>query len=208
MLGFIFLQSGSQQLDQAANQITKASIELAEATANYGALKVIFGIFMIFMILIVVLFIYQIFTLTRKVDNIHNAALKTQEYFEGAADRTIGEVEANVIIRRSLNQLSQAIKYYILRIRIENHIDDKEGTKHKVAMIARNEYSELRSFLSNFICNDKQLSDVLNDEDMEVAMSFALEQIYIPNGEFSISNMDQSVDLLVNGFKLNCLRKL
>ena len=122
MILYLLLQTlNSDGLNKAVGQITESSVKLAEATANYGALKMVFSVFMIFMIVIVLLFVYQIFVLTKKVDIIHTAATKTQEYFEGVSDRTIGTSQGQVIIRRSFNGLSQSIKYVILRIRLENH---------------------------------------------------------------------------------------
>ena len=82
------LQTQEPNIDNAVTQVTQASVELAEAAANYGALKIIFGIFMVFIIIVVVLFVYQIFSLTKKMDIIHTAAVRTQEYFDGASDRT------------------------------------------------------------------------------------------------------------------------
>lgn len=202
------LYSGNPQLDQAVNQITKSSLELAEATSNYGALKIIFSIFMIFMILIVILFIYQIIVLTKKIDIIHTAAVKTEEYFDGVGSRTIGLSQGQIIIRRSFNGLSQIIKYYILRIRLENHIDNKVYIKNKVSRVVRYELSELNTFLANFLCEDKPLNNIMDDEEMDVIEDFMVEQIYIPKSDFSISSMDQSVTILINGIKLNYIKKL
>ena len=44
-----------QKLNQAVQSLTKSSIELAEAASNYGALKVIFGVFMIFIMVMLVM---------------------------------------------------------------------------------------------------------------------------------------------------------
>lgn len=202
------LYSGNPQLDQAVNQIAKSSIELAEATSNYGALKIIFSIFMIFMILIVILFIYQIIVLTKKIDIIHTAAVKTEEYFDGVSSRTIGLSQGQIVIRRSFNSLSQIVKYYILRIRLENHIDNKAYIKNKVSRVVRYELSELNTFLANFICEDKPLNNIMDDDDMDVIEDFMVEQIYIPKSDFSISSMDQSVTIFINGIKLNYIKKL
>ena len=38
------LQTQGPNIDNAVTQVTQASVELAEAAANYGALKIIFGI--------------------------------------------------------------------------------------------------------------------------------------------------------------------
>lgn len=208
MINYFCQISTDKAIDRAADQITKASIDLAEATANYGALKVVFGIFMVFMIIIVILFIYQIFALSQKIGNIYTAAIKTQEYFEGVSDRTVGESQANVIIRRSMTTFSQTIKYYIIRMRLENHLDDKEATKVRITRLIKNEYSELRSFLSQFLCNEQQLSDIVDDEDVDIIVDFIIEQVYFNNTEFSVSGMDQSTDILINGIKLTYLKKI
>lgn len=209
MILYLLLQTlNSDGLNKAVGQITESSVKLAEATANYGALKMVFSVFMIFMIVIVLLFVYQIFVLTKKVDIIHTAATKTQEYFEGVSDRTIGTSQGQVIIRRSFNGLSQSIKYAILRIRLENHIDNKEMVYNKVSRMIKNEFSEINSFFSNFICDEKPLCEILNDEDEGVIKEFMLEQIYISKENFSISNMDQSTDILINGIKLIYIKNL
>lgn len=209
MILYLLLQTlNSDGLNKAVGQITESSVKLAEATANYGALKMVFSVFMIFMIVIVLLFVYQIFVLTKKIDIIHTAATKTQEYFEGVLDRTIGTSQGQVIIRRSFNGLSQSIKYAILRIRLENHIDNKEMVCNKVSGMIKNEFSEINSFFSNFICDKKPLCEILNDEDEDVIKEFMLEQIYISKENFSISNMDQSTDILINGIKLIYIKNL
>lgn len=209
MILYLLLQTlNSDGLNKAVGQITESSVKLAEATANYGALKMVFSVFMIFMIVIVLLFVYQIFVLTKKVDIIHTAATKTQEYFEGVSDRTIGTSQGQVIIRRSFSGLGQSIKYEILRIRLENHIDNKEMVYNKVSRMIKNEFSEINSFFSNFICDEKPLCEILNDEDEDVIKEFMLEQIYISKENFSISNMDQSIDILINGIKLIYIKNL
>lgn len=202
------LQTQEPNIDNAFTQITRASVELAEAAANYGALKIIFGIFMVFIIIVVVLFVYQIFSLTKKMDIIHNAAVRTQEYFDGASDRTIGRSQAQTLIRRGMNSLSNTIKYRILRIRLENHIDDVEFTKNKINRVVKNDFIEFTSYLSNFLCDEKQLSVVVDEQDVDVIVDFITEQVYIPKDEFTISGLDQSTDILVNGIKLSYLKNL
>lgn len=206
-MGYL-LQIQDTSIDNAVTQVTKASVELAEAAANYGALKIIFGIFMVFIIIVVLLFVYQIFSLTKKMDIIHTAAVKTQEYFEGASDRTIGKTQAQILIRRGMNSLSNTIKYRILRIRLENHIDDVELTKNKINRVVKNDFIEFTSYLSNFLYGEKQLSVVVDEQDVDVIVDFITEQVYIPKDEFTVSGLDQSTDILVNGIKLNYLKSL
>lgn len=202
------LQTQGPNIDNAVTQVTQTSVELAEAVANYGALKIIFGIFMVFIIIVVVLFVYQIFSLTKKMDIIHNAAVRTQEYFDGASDRTIGRSQAQILIRRGMNSLSNTIKYRILRIRLENHIDDVELTKNKINRVVKNDFIEFTSYLSNFLYDEKQLSVVVDEQDVDVIVDFITEQVYIPKDEFTVSGLDQSTDILVNGIKLSYLKNL
>lgn len=202
------LQTRGPNIDNAVTQVTQASVELAEAAANYGALKIIFGIFMVFIIIVVVLFVYQIFSLTKKMDIIHNAAIRTQEYFNGASDRTIGRSQAQILIQRGMNSLSNTIKYRILRIRLENHIDEVELTKNKINRVVKNDFIEFTSYLSNFLCDEKQLSVVVDEQDVGVIVDFITEQVYIPKDEFTVSGLDQSTDILVNGIKLSYLKNL
>ena len=54
-----------QKLNHAVQSLTKSSIELAEAASNYGALKVIVGIFMVLVVVMVVMFIYTLWNLNK-----------------------------------------------------------------------------------------------------------------------------------------------
>ena len=193
-----FAQEDSK-LDHVVQSLTKSSIELAEAASNYGALKVIFGIFMVMVLVMVVMFVYTV---------VSESSQQVKEFFDGAADSTIGITEAQILIRREFNCLGHILKYAILRIRFENHIDNKESTVKKVESLVNNEYSELCGLLSNFTCNGKSLSNIFEPQDNEAIKDMVIEQIYIPKDQFTISNMDQSVGMYLNGLKLIYLKKL
>lgn len=203
----MILQVDTQQVGSAVDQLTKSSIELAQAASDYGALKVIFGIFMVFMILIVGLFIYQVFALNKKIEIIGKASEKTQTYFEGVSQRTIGSTQASLIIRRNIDVLGQTIKYQILRTRLENHIDDKERTQEKIKMIVKNEDTELFNFTNQFLYQDKPLSELLEEGNTPVIINFMIEQVYTPKDKFTVSGMDQAVGLLIHGIKLEYMQK-
>ena len=196
------------KLDHVVQSLTKSSIELAEAASNYGALKVIFGIFMVMVLVMVVMFVYTIWNLNKKVTVVSESSQQVKEFFDGAADSTIGITEAQILIRREFNCLGHILKYAILRIRFENHIDNKESTIKKVESLVNNEYSELCGLFSNFTCNGKSLSNIFEPQDNEAIKDMVIEQIYIPKDQFTISNMDQSVGMYLNGLKLMYLKKL
>lgn len=208
MLSILLQTENLNNLTESVNKVTDSSIRIAQAANDFGALRVAFGVFMIFIIIIVILFIWQIFVLSGKLNTIYGAAVKTTEYFETSAEGDIGPSQAQVIVRRNFNSLSQAIKYYILRIRLENHIDDKNKIKVKIDRLVRNEFSELTTYLSNFKCNKKVLSFIVEDDDIQMVEDFIFEQIYIPKNDFTISNMDQSTSIFINGLKLSYIKKI
>lgn len=208
MLSVLLQTENLNNLTESVNKVTDSSIRIAQAANDFGALRVAFGVFMIFIIIIVILFIWQIFVLSGKLNTIYGAAVKTTEYFETSAEGDIGPSQAQVIVRRNFNSLSQAIKYYILRIRLENHIDDKDKIKVKIGRLVRNEFSELTTYLSNFKCNKKVLSFIVEDDDIQMIEDFIFEQVYIPKNDFTISNMDQSTSIFINGLKLSYIKKI
>lgn len=208
MLSILLQTENLNNLTESVNKVTDSSIRIAQAANDFGALRVAFGVFMIFIIIIVILFIWQIFVLSGKLNTIYGAAVKTTEYFETSAEGDMGPSQAQVIVRRNFNSLSQAIKYYILRIRLENHIDDKNKIKVKIDRLVRNEFSELTTYLSNFKCNKKVLSFIVEDDDIQMVEDFIFEQVYIPKNDFTISNMDQSTTIFINGLKLSYIKKI
>lgn len=208
MLSILLQTENLNNLTESVNKVTDSSIRIAQAANDFGALRVAFGVFMIFIIIIVILFIWQIFVLSGKLNTIYGAAVKTTEYFETSAEGDIGPSQAQVIVRRNFNSLSQAIKYYILRIRLENHIDDKNKIKVKIDRLVRNEFLELTTYLSNFKCNEKVLSFKVEDDDIQMVEDFIFEQVYIAKNDFTISNMDQSTSIFINGLKLSYIKKI
>lgn len=208
MLSILLQTENLNNLTESVNKVTDSSIRIAQAANDFGALRVAFGVFMIFIIIIVILFIWQIFVLSGKLNTIYGAAIKTTEYFETSVEGDIGPSQAQVIVRRNFNSLSQAIKYYILRIRLENHIDDRDRIKIKIDRLVRNEFSELTTYLSNFKCNEMVLSFIVEDDDIQMVEDFILEQVYIPKDDFTISNMDQSTSIFINGLKLSYIKKI
>lgn len=208
MLSILLQTENLNNLTESVNKVTDSSIRIAQAANDFGALRVAFGVFMIFIIIIVILFIWQIFVLSGKLNTIYGAAVKTTEYFETSAEGDIGPSQAQIIVRRNFDSLSQAIKYYILRIRLENHIDDKDRIKVKIDRLVRNEFSELTTYLSNFKCNKKVLSFIVEDDDIQMIEDFIFEQVYIQKNDFTISNMDQSTSIFINGLKLSYIKKI
>ena len=60
--------------------------------------------------------------------------------------------------------------------------------------------------------NDGDLCDlkgiIVEDDDIQMIEDFIFEQVYIPKNDFTISNMDQSTSIFINGLKLSYIKKI
>lgn len=195
-----------EQFDGAVEQLSRSSIELAEAAADFGVLKVVFGVFMLFFLILILMFLYQMLTMARKVNDIHGSCKTVTSAMTDTANRTLGKPQASILIRRSFNQLAQSVKYTILRTRLEDHLDQKEYVSNKVERYITHEYQELNSFLMNYTCSDKVLATHIKAEDAKIISDFVLEQVYLDESIFTIASMDQAADIILNGLKLEALK--
>lgn len=196
------------KLTESTKTLSKTSIELAQAVSDYGALRVVFGVFIVMVILMIIIMVVSHVYMLKKVNLISSASMKVLKYFDNLSNRTVGKEEGNAIIRESLNKCNALTKYYILRIRLENHIDNKEVTKQKISKIAENSFAELNSQLSRFICVDKSLSNVIDADDCDSLKKIIDQFVYQDKNSFTISSMDQSVELFFSGLKLEYLKRL
>lgn len=187
-------------MTDAVNMLSKSSIELSEAAASYGALKVIFGAFMVMMFVIVVLFIYQIFQMNKRIVTIGEAAQKTIEYFNPIGSRSIGREEAKAIIRDNVTRTATMLKYGILKIRYENNLTPGSADD-RIAGIVTSEYNNRKSFLGRFLVQEKKLSYVCETDDNHTMVELMKEWVYMPKEEFTASLMAQGVNYVLDGIK-------
>lgn len=189
------------------NTINQTSLELAQAASDYGALKVVFGIFIVFMIILILMFIYQIFKLNNKIDTIYDSSIEVNKYLGDTYNNSIDKSQANILLRRSFNYLETSIKYNILKIRLENNIEGKQDkVKNKIRMIIHNELVDLTHFLSNFKYDNIPLKLDIQEEDIRIVIESMVEQVYDNN--FKIHQMDSAIEIIIQGLKLNYLNKL
>lgn len=195
-----------EQLDQTVNQLSESTIALAEAAANFGALKVIFAAFVVFTFIILILFLYQVIVTTKKVEKIHQSAQKLEKSLEETENRTIGNSQAGLMIRRAFASLKQYIKYVVLRTRVENHLDMKDVVLAKITRLINNYWTELHSFLTNYECDNKNLSSYIRDEDAAAIIDLVVSQVYQDDNLFTVGSMEQAIDLMIDGIKLEVLK--
>lgn len=193
---------------QSLDKLTKASIELSEAAANYGALKVIFGVFMAVFLLMVLVFLIQIWVTQKRLGKIEDASEKTLEYFSDLNNHTIGKEEAKMILRESLNKSEALMKYYILKIRLENHVSDKAFTEDKIRTLVDNDFSSRRVFLSRFICVGHPVSFTATIDDNTAITKLMKDWVYRAENDFTVSLMAQAVSLYFEGLKINAQGKI
>lgn len=181
--------------------LSKSAVDLAQATADFGALKVFFGVFLIVVLGMFLLFFYQIILNNKKISKIEEYTKKSNDYFQGVNEHTLGESAANVLIRREIAHIAALVKYQIVRVRLENHLEDTEEIKTKITRLVENNFVELHTFLSNYTVNGKKLSSVIDPKDKPAMVDLMIEQVYVKPEKFYVYSMDQTVDIFMSGIK-------
>lgn len=195
-------------INQSLNELTKASVELAEAASNYGALKVIFGCFLVVFLLMFILFVFQSLNTAKRLVKLESASEKVLIYFSDLNNRTIGKEEAKSVLRETINRSEALVKYYVLKIRLENHISDREFTINKIRSLVDNDFSGQRAFLSRFLCCERPISFVVTVEDNQAISNLMVDWVYKSDGDFTVSLMSQAVSMYFDGMKIKDMGKI
>lgn len=190
------------------DQLTQASLKLSEASEDIGALRVVFGVQMLtFMLFIVGIGVF-VWTLSRRMKTVEEASKRTLDYFTELNDHTIGREEAKMIVRESLQRSEAIVKYYILKIRLENHATDKDFTTKKIRQLVDNEFARQRTFLGRFICQGHPVSFTATTEDNANIVELMTDWVYKEDTDFTVSLMAQAVSLYYEGVRLNAQGKI
>lgn len=193
---------------EAVEKLSKSSLEIAQAVGDLGALKVMFGFAVTFTVLLLIVFVAQIVSNQKMLRAIKETSDKTGRYFSELNNRTVGKEEAKAITKETLDRSCALVKYYILKIRMENHLVNKEATFNKIRLMIDNDFNGQRAFLGKFLYKEKQLSFVATLEDNQAISNLMTEQVYLPSESFTVSLMSQSVGVYFDGLKLRLLGKI
>lgn len=193
---------------EAVDKLSKSAIEIAQAAGDLGALKVMFGFAVTFTALLLIVFVVQIVSNQKMLRAIKETSDKTGRYFSDLNNRTVGKEEAKAITKETLDRSCALVKYYILKIRMENHLANKEATFNKIRLMIDNDFNGQRAFLGKFLYKEKQLSFIATLEDNQAISNLMTEQIYLPADNFTVSLMSQSVGVYFDGLKLRLLGKI
>lgn len=190
------------------DKLTKASVDIAQAASDYGALKVIFGVFMVVVLLLFVSFLVWLWMLQRRFGTVEDFCKRSMDYFTDLNDHTIGREEAKMIVRETLCKSEALMKYYILKVRMENHVDDKDLINGKIDAIVQNDCNNRKVFLSRFVCVGHSINFAAVDDDNESVVKLLSSWIYKGKDEFTVSLMAQEVSLYYDGLKAKAAMKI
>ena len=193
---------------EAVDKLSKSAIEIAQAAGDLGALKVMFGFAVTFTALLLIVFVVQIVSNQKMLRAIKETSDKTGRYFSDLNNRTVGKEEAKAITKETLDRRCALVKYYILKIRMENHLVNKEATFNKIRLMIDNDFNGQRAFLGKFLYKEKQLSFVATLEDNQAISNLMTEQVYLPADNFTVSLMSQAIGVYFDGLKLRLLGKI
>lgn len=193
---------------EAVDKLSKSAIEIAQAAGDLGALKVMFGFAVTFTALLLIVFVVQIVSNQKMLRAIKETSDKTGRYFSDLNNRTVGKEEAKAITKETLDRSCALVKYYILKIRMENHLVNKEDTFNKIRLMIDNDFNGQRAFLGKFLYKEKQLSFVATLENNQAISNLMTEQVCLPADNFTVSLMSQAIGVYFDGLKLRLLGKI
>lgn len=203
-----FAPAASAPHAASLDRLSRASIELAEAASNYGALKVIFGCFVGLFLLTYLQQLYQQWELRRRIVAIEEASERTMEYFSDLNNRTIGPSQAKLMVGEVLRKNEALVKYNILKMRFENHLDDRESAEAKVRAIVEGLFTAQRAFLGGFYIRDKSISFTAVIEDNAALEKMIRTWVYKEEKDFTVSNMAQMIGLYYEGIRTKAYNKI
>lgn len=190
------------------DKLTKASIDLAQAANDYGALKVIFGVFMVVVLVMFVSFLVWLWMLQRRLGIIEEFCKSASQFFSDLNDHTIGKEEAKMVIEESLDRSEAMVKYYILKIRLENHLDNKDATKAKIYNVVENDSMNRKIFLSRYICKGHSVNFAAVQADKDALIKLMTEWVYRRQEEFTVSLMANAVTIYFEKLRLSATGKI
>ncbi len=200
--------AGQAVPDEQISALSRASIDLAEAASDYGALKVIFGCFMVIFLLLILQQLYQQWELRKRLKSIEEASEKTMEFFNDLNNRTVGAQQAKLMVGETLRKNEALVKYNILKMRFENHLDDKERAEAKIRAIVDSLFTAQRAFLGNFYIRDRSISFTAVIEDNAALEKMMKEWVFMPDKDFTVSNMAQLIGIYYEGIRTKAYNKI
>lgn len=208
LIALLQQQNPVANFTDSASRLSKSALEIANAAGDLGALKVMFGFTLAFTALLMVIFVIQIVGNQKLLRSIKTTTDRTERYFSDLNSRTIGKEEAKAVTKETLDRSCALVKYYVLKIRMENHLSDRESTLNKIRKMIDNDFNGQRAFLTRFLVKEKQLSFVVTTDDNQAIANLITEHVYMPADSFTVSLMSQSVNVYFDGLKLRMLGKI
>lgn len=190
------------------DKLTRASLELAQAANDYGALKVIFGVFMVVVLVMFVSFLVWLWMLQRRLGIIEELCKNASRFFTDLDDHTVGREEAKKLIEETIDRSEALVKYYILKIRLENHLDNKTATESKISDVVENDSMNRKIFLSRYVCKGHSMNFAEVQADKEALIRLMTEWVYRKAEEFTVSLMANAVTIYFEKVRLSATGKI
>lgn len=172
-------------------QVIGSAIETGKAIGDVGMMAITAGFFLVLSgILMVVCFKWfirlinsmmedQKETMKQLLEETRNQNSKLSEISEGLApgNQLKTKVISNAFFDLGVEKVCQVIK----RVRIENHIIDREATEKKVLKLLKNLHEDRNTKLDSFTYLGQPLSSYTNADWVDKVKDVVLGEIYNPN---------------------------
>lgn len=193
---------------QHIDRLTKASVDMAQAVNDYGTNALIVGVFMVMVLLMVIALTAQVYFFQRKLGLIYDSCTKAMEYFSALNNRTVGREEAKMIVRMCFSAMESNFKYNILKMRKENHLDDKDMAEMKIRDIVTTRFSETKILLSRFMCTGHSVNFSCTDGNLSDLIKLMSKWVFVPESSFTVSLMAQGITLYFDRMYIEASAKI
>ncbi len=195
------------------------TVEVAKGISNFGMMAVTAAFYLVVTSVLVIIFIRWFVKLINGIFEQQNTTMKelldeTKKQSESLEDIRSGLLDEIILKIKIVSGLSfdlsvEKVCRIIKKIKQENNINDKEGTKRKMRLLLQNVHDDRNSKFDNFSYSGKPLSYYTEDKWIEDVAEVVEREVYAEreNNGRTYSNVKMEYDRIKIEFYRNLKRK-
>ncbi len=195
------------------------TVDVARGISDFGMMAVTAAFYLVVTSILVIIFIRWFVKLINGIFEQQNTTMKelldeTKKQSESLEDIRSGLLDEIILKIKTVSGLSfdlsvEKVCRIIKKIKQENNIDDKEGTRRKIRLLLQNVHDDRNSKFDNFSYSGKPLSYYTEDKWIEDVAEVVEREVYAvkENNGRTYSNVKMEYDRIKIEFYRNLKRK-
>ncbi len=195
------------------------TMNVAKGISDFGMMAVVSAFYLVITAVMMVIFIRWFVKIVNNIldeqkgvleelaEGVRSNSQVLEQISAGLTDKLMGQVEtvATFCFELSIEQVAKLVQ----RVKDENNIDDKEGTRIKIKSLLTNLHDERNSKLDYFTYSGKSLSHYTEDRWIDDIAKIVEKEVYnkIENKVRTYSNIKMAYRKIKNEFYKNLKNK-